>query len=517
MLLRASMHRQCVPAARRVPALHARRLAVTARYSGGPSGGAGGQPPAARLRQAGAAYPPLAQQTAQQAQQQGYAPTQQQQQQQQQNWAQLWQEAQQQAQAPPPNGAPPAQPSAQVVLAPAGQQPAPPEPAILHRYQLMDKGVITRTSAIQLGYVNQIFVEPASLSVVSLYLRPGPTVLTGAASVKHVLLSSVRQIGDVILVHDKYAISDPAADENAGCVRLVGAEVVTKGGASLGKVRGYSFDPDSGALLSITYDLLGVPSLPAKLLSCYEVPAYAISSAGVSRVILHDGAERLVTKLNDGLVNESVRALVAIVSKVDGADTKALPGAAGGAGDRDAFRTDAAYAEWYAQHGLYFQQYYNTPVPAPVGAAAERRQQSAARGADPRARAPRALPPPRATPFAAAVQPAAPAWQAPPAQQAASVGGGAQPPLRQQQARGAEQSLLLDVQRRPVQQARQQQAAPPPPQQQQVQQQRTPTWPPAPPPQPAQQPAQQQQQPYTAAPTRRARRPVVQPDEVIPS
>ena len=85
----------------------------------------------------------------------------------------------------------------------------------------------------------------------------------------HVLLSSLRQIGDVVLVHDESALLDPpagagpqgawgfrmpregspsspharhmpaclTADESYGYCRLVGTEVVTEEGAPLGRVR----------------------------------------------------------------------------------------------------------------------------------------------------------------------------------------------------------------------------------------------------------------------------------------
>jgi len=53
----------------------------------------------------------------------------------------------------------------------------------------------------------------------------------------HVLLSSLRQIGDVVLVHDERALLDPPADESLGYCRMVGAKVVTRAGIELGRVR----------------------------------------------------------------------------------------------------------------------------------------------------------------------------------------------------------------------------------------------------------------------------------------
>ena len=46
-------------------------------------------------------------------------------------------------------------------------------------------------------------------------------------------------------------------------MRLTGAEVVSADGARvLGKVRGYGFDPETGELLALRFDALGVPRIP---------------------------------------------------------------------------------------------------------------------------------------------------------------------------------------------------------------------------------------------------------------
>jgi uncharacterized protein YrrD len=80
------------------------------------------------------------------------------------------------------------------------------------------------------------------------------------------MLASMRQISDVVLVHDERALSDPPADASLGYCRLVGAQVLTQSGQELGRVRDYLFDPDNGAVSTIKYDLLGLPWLPQQLL-----------------------------------------------------------------------------------------------------------------------------------------------------------------------------------------------------------------------------------------------------------
>ncbi len=58
----------------------------------------------------------------------------------------------------------------------------------------------------------------------------------------HVMLDSLRQISDVILVHDDNVLMDPPADDTVGFCRLVGAVVVTQTGRELGRVRWVSSD-----------------------------------------------------------------------------------------------------------------------------------------------------------------------------------------------------------------------------------------------------------------------------------
>ena len=97
-------------------------------------------------------------------------------------------------------------------------------------------------------------------------------------------LATLCQVGDVVLVHDERALSFPPLDDGSGrsftspraaggrysrtppprLVRLTGAEVVTADGSgqALGKVRGYGFDPETGELLALRFDALGLPRIP---------------------------------------------------------------------------------------------------------------------------------------------------------------------------------------------------------------------------------------------------------------
>lgn len=275
--------------------------------------------------------------------------------------------------------------------------PASPDDVFLPRSVLMDKEVITRTSGKRLGYVNQLFVDPARLEVVSVYLRPGATSL-GAVSSEHVLLSSLRQIGDVVLVHDESALLDPPADDTYGYLKLVGTEVQTEEGTSLGKVRDFIFNPDNGQVASIRYDALGFASIPQALLTCYSLSWEDVVAVGPTKTIVRRGAERRAVKENDGWVSEYVSALITAVAGPSDGEV--------GMEDAEGYRSDPAYAEWYAVHAAEYERYYQQKLPMPITAQqprqVDRRQRQQA--PPPSRPQPMALPPPSSRPYRQVVQ-----------------------------------------------------------------------------------------------------------------
>ncbi|KAH7615580.1 hypothetical protein Ndes2526B_g09672 [Nannochloris sp. 'desiccata'] len=325
------------------------------------------------------------------------------------------------------------------------REPPSSDDVYLPRSLIMDKEVITRTSGKRLGYVNQLFVDPARLEVVSVYLRQGITSIA-ASNTDHVLISSLRQIGDVVLVHDESALLDPPADETYGYIRMVGTEVQTEDGTSLGKVRDYIFNPDNGQVVSIRYDALGLPSIPQSLLSCYTLGWQDIVAVGPMKTIVKYGAERRAVKENDGWISEYVSALVNAVAGVEEEGRFSGTGgngAFGAAGSEEAYRSDPAYAAWYQQHASEYEKYYGQRLPKPITAEVSaqqpppqqrrgqpppppQQQQQGRRRAPPRK--PMALPPPSSTSYTQALQPDQ-RWQ----QQEYETIGRPAPPTRQQQ------------------------------------------------------------------------------------
>lgn len=264
---------------------------------------------------------------------------------------------------------------------------------LLPRSILMDKEIITRTSGKRLGYIDDLYVDPVSLEVTSLYLRKNVSSLTSLGSSgsgrDHVSLSSLRQIGDVVLVHDESSLLDPAADESLGFVRMVGSEVCTEDGLTLGKVRDFLFNPDNGQISSIRFDVLGLPSIPQELLGCSRLDERDIVAVGPTKTIVRRGADRRAVKESEGWITEYVTSFVNLIA---GMDIEEM-GGNGGGNSSEKYRADPAYAAWYERHARDYEVYYGKKLPEPI--TTNPRDMPQQRGQRSQRGRPLALPPPQ--------------------------------------------------------------------------------------------------------------------------
>lgn len=174
----------------------------------------------------------------------------------------------------------------------------------LTRGQLVRKDVVTRTTGVRLGTATNLWVDVDEWEVVALDVRPyvrGALLNgVGGGAVDHVLMSSLRQVGDVILVHDESAVERRWS--SYGLSTVVGCDVVTERGTYIGRVRDYEFDPDDGLVQRIVVDALGLPIVPEGVVSTYAVDVGEILSVGMDRIILAEGAESRVEQLSASLL-----------------------------------------------------------------------------------------------------------------------------------------------------------------------------------------------------------------------
>jgi sporulation protein YlmC with PRC-barrel domain len=163
------------------------------------------------------------------------------------------------------------------------------------RTDLIGTQVITRDTGKKLGVINQLWVDIDQQEVAALGLRS--TLFTGEQ--RYMFLSSIRQVGDVILVEDEDAIEEIDVYNFSS---LINNEVITETGELLGKVRGFKFDVDTGKLSDLVIASFGLPWIPAQLLSTYELPVTEIVSSGAERLIVFEGAEERLNQLTVGVM-----------------------------------------------------------------------------------------------------------------------------------------------------------------------------------------------------------------------
>ncbi|MGB3612684.1 MAG: PRC-barrel domain-containing protein [Elainellaceae cyanobacterium] len=170
----------------------------------------------------------------------------------------------------------------------------------LQRSDILGTQVITRDGGKRLGIVSQLWVDIDRREVVALGLRD--SVMAGVLSTAQqtMLLSDVREVGDVILVDDD-AVLDQDIDVEAYS-SIISCEVITETGEMLGKVRGFKFNASDGKVTSLLIASLGIPQIPDQVISTYELPLEEVVSSGPDRLIVFEGAEEKMVQITVGVL-----------------------------------------------------------------------------------------------------------------------------------------------------------------------------------------------------------------------
>ncbi len=168
------------------------------------------------------------------------------------------------------------------------------------RADLIGTQVITRNTGKRLGVVSQLWADVDRREVVVIGVRQN--ILSGVVSQEQqtLLLKSVRQIGDVVLVDDDSVLDEDITLDSYS--NLINSEVITETGELLGKVRGFKFEANSGRVESIVLASIGLPQIPDQVLSTYELSMDEVVSSGPDRLIVFEGSEEKMNQLTVGLL-----------------------------------------------------------------------------------------------------------------------------------------------------------------------------------------------------------------------
>ena len=170
------------------------------------------------------------------------------------------------------------------------------------RSELMGTQVITTDTGKRLGIVGEVVVDIDRREVVALGLRDNPLTRFLPGLPKWMPLESIKQVGDVILVDSLDSLSDGFTPERYG--KVINCQVITESGQLLGRVLGFSFDIETGDLISLVMGAVGVPLLGEGVLSTWEIPVDEIVSSGTDRIIVYEGAEQKLNQLSSGILEK---------------------------------------------------------------------------------------------------------------------------------------------------------------------------------------------------------------------
>ena len=170
------------------------------------------------------------------------------------------------------------------------------------RSELMGTQVITTDTGRRLGVVGEVVVDIDRREVVALGLRDNPLTRFLPGLPKWMPLESIKQVGDVILVDSLDSLSESFSPERYA--KVINCQVITESGQLLGRVLGFSFDIETGDLISLVMGAVGVPLLGEGVLSTWEIPVEEIVSSGTDRIIVYEGAEEKLKQLSSGLLEK---------------------------------------------------------------------------------------------------------------------------------------------------------------------------------------------------------------------
>ncbi len=168
---------------------------------------------------------------------------------------------------------------------------------IIRRADILNTQILTRNNGKRLGVVTQLWVDIDQREVVALSLRSNPLAVGSVP--RYMYLSSIRQVGDVILVDNEDVIEDIDVDAKS---RLINSEVITETGELLGQVRDFQFNRETCKVDSLQIAALGRPQIPAQILSTYSLSIYELVSSGPDRLIVFAGAQERLEQLSVGLL-----------------------------------------------------------------------------------------------------------------------------------------------------------------------------------------------------------------------
>lgn len=166
------------------------------------------------------------------------------------------------------------------------------QPESVKQSEVLNRLVLDRRTAEEVGRVEQLWLNPQSHHVVGLTCKSG---FLGNKK-RSFTWEQIEAIGnDSILVYFDAETVDPEKPE--GMVSLIGHELWTDAGNKAGKIVDYLFVPQTGAVVSYLFTSSGWRGV---LDGIYLLPSTAIASTGSKRVIVPDAIAQVPQQYAEG-------------------------------------------------------------------------------------------------------------------------------------------------------------------------------------------------------------------------
>jgi uncharacterized protein YrrD len=169
-------------------------------------------------------------------------------------------------------------------------------PQVRQRSRILGTPVFRSGTTVSLGLVNRVWIDPAGLRVVGLGLQRS----------KQQDRPDFIPLPDVVMVSPSSVLlpakSDaPVARSTAKLTQLVGQSVQTLAGLSLGKIKDFTFDLQTGAIASLLLSASGIPLLPGWVDSTFVLSGRDLVP-GDGAIVAAAGAEARLTRTSTALL-----------------------------------------------------------------------------------------------------------------------------------------------------------------------------------------------------------------------
>lgn len=168
--------------------------------------------------------------------------------------------------------------------------PPPTRVRGIRKSDLESKLLITQRTGRKFGAVCEAWVDPRRLRVAAFDVAEsgwGPSLVGLASGTIRggVFVKNLREVGDVVLIQGDRDFCPEMQMNRQGLTVLSGLEVRSETGELVGKVRDFVFDPDTGRIMKLIFDRLGLPFLRVGL-----IDEFILDVKEIVRIVIPEGA-----------------------------------------------------------------------------------------------------------------------------------------------------------------------------------------------------------------------------------